>query len=149
RHAMPMRNRPHTSRRPRLTGICLRNQQGCPARWRDTESVSGRRDDEIRLPLTLGPVSNGEFLPTHAGPGHVRLARAACERAAAAADALSIDRRLFLQTAGGMAALLATINLAACSAQGPQRRPGATGSPVPGGGYSVPSPEQLPECEVV
>jgi hypothetical protein len=111
--------------------------------------VAGRRDDEIRLPVTLGPVSNGEFLPAYASPGQVRLARAAWERAAAAADALSMDRRLFLQTAGGMAALLATINLAACSGRGSQRHPGGTSSPVAGGGYTVPSPEQLPECEAV
>ena len=60
--------------------------------------------DDIRLPLVLGPVSNGEFLPLAAAPADVRLARAVLDRAAAAADALAMDRRLFLQTAGGMAA---------------------------------------------
>lgn len=103
------------------------------------------------LPMVLGPVSNGEFLPAAAGPGHVRLAGAALRRAAAAADALAMDRRLFLQTAGGMAALLATIDLAACSGQ---PAPGATrqrGKPGrgPGGRYRTPPPEQLPECEAV
>ena len=72
-------------------------------------------DDDVRLPLVPGPVSNGEFLPLAAAPADVRLARAVLDRAAAAADALAMDRRLFLQTAGGMAALLTTINLAACS----------------------------------
>jgi hypothetical protein len=65
----------------------------------------------------LGPVSNGEFLPPAAAPADVGLARAVLDRAASAADALAIDRRLFLQTAGGMAALLTTINLAACTSQ--------------------------------
>jgi uncharacterized protein len=79
----------------------------------------------------------------------MRLARAACERAAAAADALSMDRRLFLQTAGGMAALLATINLAACSGQPGAPRARRSRQPRAGGSYSVPPPERLPECEAV
>ena len=63
-------------------------------------------DDEnaMRLPLALGPVSNGEFLPLAASPADVRLARAVLDRAAAAADALAMDRRLFLRTAGGFRA---------------------------------------------
>src|SRR5208282_2528837 len=52
------------------------------------------------------------------------------------------DRRLFLQTAGGMATLLTTINLAACSSQArTSARP-----TTPGGSYRTPPPEQLPEC---
>ena len=101
-------------------------------------------DDDLRLPLVLGPVSNGEFLPLAATPADVRLARAVLDRAAAAADALAMDRRLFLQTAGGMAALLTTINLAACTAQS---HSSASGRPTkPGGIYRTPPPEQLPEC---
>ena len=42
----------------------------------------------------LGPASNGEFLPLAAAPADVRLARAVLDRAAAAADALAMDRRL-------------------------------------------------------
>jgi hypothetical protein len=60
-----------------------------------------------------------------------------------------MDRRLFLQTAGEMAALLATISLAACTGQGSPRRPSHTGRSAAGGSYSVPPPEQLPECEAV
>ena len=97
--------------------------------------------------MLLGPVSNGEFLPAATGPGRSRLARAVLDRAAAAADALAIDRRLFLQTAGGMAALLATINLAACSGQAATRRRQRPGA-APGGSYRTPPPEHLPECEV-
>ena len=101
-------------------------------------------DDDPRLPLVLGPVSNGEFLPLAAGPADVRLARAVLDRAAAAAEALAMDRRLFLQTAGGMAALLTTINLAACSSQASTST--SARPTTPGGHYRTPSPEQLPEC---
>jgi predicted TIM-barrel fold metal-dependent hydrolase len=102
-------------------------------------------DDDLRLPVVPGPVSNGEFLPAAVGPADVRLARAVLDRAARAADALAMDRRLFLQTAGGMAALLSTINLAACTSQA---RSQASGKPSgkPGGSYRTPPPEQLPEC---
>ena len=92
-----------------VTAACWLGESGG-----DTEQMAD--DDDVRLPLVLGPVSNGEFLPLAAGPADVRLARAVLDRAAAAADALAMDRRLFLQTAGGMAALLTTINLAACTA---------------------------------
>ena len=104
-------------------------------------------DDDIRLPVVLGPVSNGEFLPLAARPADVRLARAVLDRAAAAADALAMDRRLFLQTAGGMAALLATINLAACSGQAHPPARGSARPATPGGRYRTPPPEQLPECQ--
>jgi hypothetical protein len=98
-------------------------------------------------PLVLGPVSNGEFLPLAARPADVRLARAVLDRAAVAADALAMDRRLFLQTAGGMAALLATINLAACSGQAHPPARGSARPATPGGRYRTPPPEQLPECQ--
>src|SRR5580700_5948298 len=96
-----------------------------------------RDDDRVRLPVILGPVSNGEFLPAAASPGDVRLAEAVLRRAATAADRLGIDRRRFLQTAGGMAALLGTLNLAACAGSGNRR----------GGSYSTPPPEDLQGCE--
>ncbi len=99
-------------------------------------------DHRIQLPLVLGPVSNGEFLPAAASPRDIRLAEAVLDRAAAAADRLGMDRRRFLQTTGGMAALLAAVNVAACTGA---RRPKAGRSP--GGSYHVPSPEDLPACE--
>jgi len=99
-------------------------------------------ENAVRLPVVLGPVSNGEFLPLAAAPADVRLAHAVMDRAASAADALAMDRRLFLQTAGGMAALLTTINQAACSSQAHTSTKPAT----PGGSYRTPAPEQLPEC---
>lgn len=100
-------------------------------------------DDPINLPVVLGPVSNGEFLPAAARMADVRLAEAVLERADTAASRLGIDRRRFLQTAGGMAALLSTVNLAACSGSGHRQHP-ATSS---GGSYVVPPPEDLPACE--
>src|ERR1035438_1816208 len=99
-------------------------------------------NDRIQLPLELGPVSNGEFLPASAGAGDRQLAEAVLARAAAAADRLGIDRRRFLQTTGGMAALLTAVNVAACT--GPGRR---LASPHPGGSYRVPSPENLGACQ--
>jgi hypothetical protein len=104
-------------------------------------------DDDVRLPLVLGPVSNGEFLPLAAGPADVRLARAVLDRAAAAADALAMDRRLFLQTAGGMAALLTTINLAACTSQAHTSARASARPATPGGSYRTPPPEELPGCQ--
>jgi hypothetical protein len=53
-----------------------------------------------------------------------------------------MDRRRFLQSAGGMAAMLGAINAAGCTGTG--RR---LASPHRGGGYRVPTPEQLPACE--
>jgi hypothetical protein len=90
-----------------------------------------RDDDRVQLPVVLGPVSNGEFLPAAASHSDVRLAEEVLQRAAAAADRLGIDRRRFLQTAGGMAALLGTLNLAACSGEANRS----------GGRYSTPPPE--------
>jgi len=77
-------------------------------------------DDAVHLPVALGPVSNGEFVPAAAGPGDVRLAEEVLARAETAARRLGVDRRRFLQSAGGMAALLGVINVAACT--GPARR---------------------------
>ncbi len=100
-------------------------------------------DDRIDLPLVLGPVSNGEFVPGAPTRRDYELARAVLERADSAARRLGIDRRRFLQTAGGMAALLGAINVAGCSSG----RTAAAGSVRPGGTYHTPPPEDLPACE--
>ncbi len=110
-------------------------------------------DDDLRLPVVVGPVSNGEFIPAAASPGDADLARAALETATEAADALFMKRRRFLQTAGGMAAFLASVNLAAC---GESRRAAVSSSSSsssssattkPGGTYRTPEPTDLPACE--
>src|SRR5215813_4249256 len=101
-----------------------------------------RDDGPVRLPLVLGPVTNGEFLPLAASPGDVRLAEEVLARANTAARRIGMDRRRFLQSAGGMAALLGAINAAGCTGTGRRLT-----SPHRGGGYRVPTPEQLPACE--
>jgi hypothetical protein len=113
-----------------------------------------RDDDQARLPLALGPVTNGEFMPAAASAHDRRLAEAVLDRADLAARRLGVDRRRFLQSAGGMAALLATVNVAACTAggSGPSGSgvsPGSAVSPraSAGGRYQVPSPENVPACE--
>lgn len=71
-------------------------------------------------------------------------------RTDAAAKRAAVDRRVFLQSAGAVAAALATYNLAACTTAG--RGSGATASSTsaasssPGGTFAVPPPEDLPAC---
>ncbi|MEQ1788272.1 MAG: hypothetical protein ABL966_14565, partial [Acidimicrobiales bacterium] len=67
------------------------------------------------LPLRPGPSSNGEYLPPPRTAADRALERAALDRAAVAAAAVGMDRRRFLQTSAGVAAVLATFNTAACS----------------------------------
>ena len=67
-----------------------------------------------------------------------------------------MDRRRFLQTAGGVAAVLATIDLAACSSSSP-RAAGAVDhvdldrvdvdDAGPGGSFTVPPPHEVEACE--
>lgn len=112
-----------------------------------------RRDDTpLVLPLWPGDVSNGEFIPRPPSAHEREVARQAIERAARAADRLGLDRRRFLQSAGGVAAVLATFNLAACSSSGDDGGTAATtarstASTGPGGTFSVPEPEDLASCE--
>jgi hypothetical protein len=105
-------------------------------------------DGPPSLPLAPGELSNGEFVPRPAGAHDRSVARAVLERSNAAADRLGIDRRRFLQGAGGMAASLAVLN--ACSSGGGQQR---SARPAPStvapttSGYEVPPPEEVAECE--
>jgi len=71
-----------------------------------------RPDDQ--LPLTAGPVSNGEFVPSAAGPSDRKvnaLIRASIDDAA---RRVGVDRRRFLQGAGAVAASLAAFEFAGC-----------------------------------
>lgn len=64
------------------------------------------RDEDPGLPIKLGPVSNGEFLPEPLSPTvteALRMAREQCDRAA---DRLRIDRREFLKMAAASAITL-------------------------------------------
>ncbi|MBA2624557.1 MAG: amidohydrolase [Acidimicrobiia bacterium] len=59
-----------------------------------------------------------------------------------------MDRRRFLQSSGGVAAVLATYNLAACASGEERARQGAstTTSTAPGGTFTVPDPADTVAC---
>jgi predicted TIM-barrel fold metal-dependent hydrolase len=63
-----------------------------------------------------------------------------------AAERAGMDRRRFLQTAGGVAATLTVLNATACS-RGPSVHRSAPTATGPGGTFTVPAPEDLPACE--
>jgi len=82
--------------------------------------VTRRRDDDVdgdvRLPLGVTPATNGEYVPDAPTRHDVDVRDAALACADDAARAAGMDRRRFLRTAGGVAAVLATVDLAAaCS----------------------------------
>jgi hypothetical protein len=108
------------------------------------------------LPFLPAEVSNGEFVPRPPTAHDRAVIRETLARAADAADRGGMDRRRFLQSAGGMAAMLGTINLAACASGAGDRRTvgrststsaseGTTG--VPGGTYEVPEAEDAAACD--
>ena len=101
-----------------------------------------RREDSPRLPLLPGPVSNGEFIPDHASSDDLMLARETISRASDLARKLAMDRRRFLQSAGGMAVLLSVLNFAGCGAA-----PKKASASKQGGRFRVPNPHDLPECQ--
>lgn len=109
------------------------------------------------LPLRPGPVSNGEFVPAAPSARDRWVAQETLRRAGESADRLGMDRRRFLQTAGGMSAMLAVLNVAACSS-GTRKgaRPATSTSPStsattatskPGGTFTAPPSTDLPACE--
>jgi len=71
------------------------------------------RDDE--LPIELGPVSNGEYLPATTSPVLRETARRARERIDTDAQRLGMSRRSFLRTSMATAAVLLTLD--ACSSE--------------------------------
>ena len=99
------------------------------------------RHDDF-LPLTAGPVSNGEFVP--AAPTAHDCAVNALIRTSIdhASRRLGVDRRRFLQGAGAVAASLAALELAGCSS-GASHQAGAPR----GGHFKVPPPEDTVACE--
>ncbi|HEV3226466.1 MAG TPA: amidohydrolase family protein [Acidimicrobiales bacterium] len=100
------------------------------------------------LPLPPGPITNGEFVPAPPSRHDVDVLREMRARADEAAARAGLDRRAFLRGAGGVAAALATYNLAACSSGGRAQSAtsSATTASAPGGSFSVPPPEDLPAC---
>jgi hypothetical protein len=119
-------------------------------------SVTTPRDDdpdaEVRLPLGVTPATNGEYVPD-LPTRHDRVVEAdALARADDAARAVGMDRRHFLASAGGVAAVLATIDLAACSAAARRASPPSTSTARsttsrPGGSFTVPPARNVEACE--
>jgi hypothetical protein len=117
--------------------------------------VTRRPDDDDRddgLPLAVTPGTNGEYIPD-APSRHERdmeaAARASIDDAAGRAG---MERRRFLQSAAGVAAVLATIDLAACSSSASRASPPTSAFPStstsgPGGTYTVPPPHEVVQCE--
>jgi hypothetical protein len=113
------------------------------------------------LPLCPGPVSNGEFVPAAPTAHDVALRRAMEDAVSSAARRSGMDRRRFLRSAGGIAASLATYELAACSGSRARSAsaasaPATTGlvtttqpatTAAPGGSYTTPPPEDVAACE--
>ena len=112
-----------------------------------------RPDGEVRLPLGVTPATNGEYIPDPPTRHDLDVQAAALGRADDAARAAGIDRRSFLRGAGGIAAVLATIDLAAaCSSSAPRTSSPPTSAATsttsrPGGSYTVPPPHDVEACE--
>ena len=113
-------------------------------------------DDDFRLPLDVTPGTNGEYVPDEPTAHDRAVAAGALERADDAARRVGMDRRRFLQTAGGVAVVLATVDLAAACSSSSSRAasPGTstTGRRVtttsrPGGSFTVPPADDLAACE--
>jgi uncharacterized protein len=118
------------------------------SRWR--RRLAQQADCMPSLPLRPGPASNGEYLPPPRSARDRAIERAAFERAALAADRIGMDRRRFLQTSGGVAAVLATFNLAACAGGDGTTAPTTTRRSTTteaGGSFEVPEPEDVEACE--
>jgi hypothetical protein len=108
------------------------------ARW-----LRGEDDRPGPLPLLPGPVGNGEFVPRASNPSELAVATEIRRSVDEATARAGIDRRHFLQSAGGVAACLGAFNLAGCSAAGPTR---SAARARRGGSFTVPPPHDLPAC---
>lgn len=113
-------------------------------------------DRPAPLPFRPGPISNGEFVPPPPSARDREVARRIVAGADAAARRAGVDRRRFLQGAGGMALTLAVLNQAACGGED-QAAPRSSGSApqttaprrttTTAGRYDVPDPTDVPACE--
>ena len=119
--------------------------------------MTRRRDDDpdgdVRLPLGVTSATNGEYVPDPPIRHDLDIESAAVARADEAARAAGMDRRRFLRTAGGVAAVLATVDLAAACSSGAARASAPTSTTSratttrPGGSYTVPPPHEIDACE--
>lgn len=109
-----------------------------------------RHDPDQRPPLPFrpGPITNGEFVPDAPSRADRDLADATLALADEAARRNGMDRRAFLQTAGGVAAALTVLN--ACSNGASSARHAArhatTTVPPTSGGFTVPPTEDIAAC---
>ena len=110
---------------------------------------------DASLALPPGPVSNGEFIPAPATGRDRAIERSTRLLVDEAARRAGLDRRQFLQTAGGVAASLAVFNVAACAKRTGRpapTTPAGAGTPAPttsaqpGGTFAVPPPEDTVAC---
>jgi len=100
------------------------------------------------LPLPPGPITNGEFVPRPPSARDVRIHAEMCDTVDRAARRAGVDRRTFLRGAGGVAAALATYNLAACSSKrAPSAATSTTTTSAPGGSFSSPAPDDVAACD--
>ncbi len=102
-------------------------------------------DDDLRLPIDLRPVSNGEYDPRALAPVAREAVRRARERCLATANRLAMPRRRFLRSL--CAASITLLALDACTREA-HRAGSPTAEPTaePGGGYEIP-PEAAAEPE--
>jgi hypothetical protein len=116
------------------------------SRWR--RRLAQEPDRWPVLPLRPGTASNGEYLPPPPTAEDRAVEQAALDRIAAAAHATGLDRRRFIQTSAGVAAVLATFNAAACADGGSDRAGPRSGTtrPEPGGTFEVPEAEDVEAC---
>lgn len=92
-----------------------------------TDATNGPGDADLDLPIKLGPVSNGEFLPQPLGSVEREAIRRTRMGADRVARRLGMDRRRFLRSVGGAALMLGA--LAACESESKRstdRRSGGT-----------------------
>jgi len=102
----------------------------------------GKLDDQYPgLPIKLGPVSNGEYLPPPTTPLIRETVKRAREQAFRNADRLGMSRRQFLLSTMGAATTLAM--LSACSKEANKASGGGPSSTGVGGTYNVPADAQL------
>ena len=102
------------------------------------------------LPLPPGPITNGEFVPRPPSARDLHLHGEMCDAIDRAARRTGLDRRTFLRSASGVAAALATYNLAACSSKGSGSAATSTTTSTtvaPGGSFSSPPPEDVAACD--
>ncbi len=112
------------------------------------------RDGDVRLPLGVLPATNGEYIPDPPSGHDHAVERAVLRAADDAARRVGMDRRSFLHSAGGIAVVLATIDLAGCSSSSGRASPTSTSGLArsttttgPGGSFTVPPPTEVAECE--